>query len=92
MELLSNKKIGKLPEFDLSVIALLKRMEEDGFNMLFLKNQHIAAYDTITLFAEHRDPFDRILLATALSEDIPILSADGNFKLYSPCVQVIMND
>ena len=67
-------------------------MEEDGFNMLFLKNQHIAAYDTITLFAEHRDPFDRILLATALSEDIPILSADGNFKLYSPCGQVIMND
>ena len=30
----------------------------------------------------HRDPFDRMLIATALSEDIPILSGDTAFKRY----------
>lgn len=30
----------------------------------------------------HRDPFDRILIATALSEDIPIISGDHQFRKY----------
>ncbi len=30
----------------------------------------------------HRDPFDRMLIATALSEGVPILSADREFKRY----------
>lgn len=30
----------------------------------------------------HRDPFDRMLIATALSEDVPIVSLDSEFKAY----------
>jgi PIN domain nuclease of toxin-antitoxin system len=30
----------------------------------------------------HRDPFDRMLIATALSEGVPIISQDGEFKSY----------
>jgi PIN domain nuclease of toxin-antitoxin system len=30
----------------------------------------------------HRDPFDRMLIATALSEDVPIVSSDSEFKKY----------
>ena len=30
----------------------------------------------------HRDPFDRMLIATALSEGVPIISRDGQFKSY----------
>jgi PIN domain nuclease of toxin-antitoxin system len=30
----------------------------------------------------HRDPFDRMLIATALSEGVPILSADKRFRSY----------
>lgn len=30
----------------------------------------------------HGDPFDRILIATALSEDVPIISGDSEFKSY----------
>jgi len=91
LEIAIKQKIGKLPEFSLSVAALRDRLEEDGFNLLPLHVQHIAAYDAIPLFAHHRDPFDRILLATALSENIPILSADANFGLYSPQIRIIAN-
>lgn len=31
---------------------------------------------------QHRDPFDRMLIATALSEGIPIISQDSEFKRY----------
>ena len=30
----------------------------------------------------HKDPFDRLIIAQAISENIPILSQDGNFDSY----------
>ena len=91
LEIAIKQKIGKLPEFYLSIEVLSNRVEQDGFNVLSLKTKHISAYAAIPLFADHRDPFDRILLATALSEEIPILSSDSNFKLYSSLVKIVIN-
>jgi PIN domain nuclease of toxin-antitoxin system len=39
----------------------------------------------LTLFdlpLRHRDPFDRMLIATALSEGMPIVSGDSQFRSY----------
>jgi PIN domain nuclease of toxin-antitoxin system len=36
-----------------------------------------------TLPFHHRDPFDRLLIAQAIAEDIVIISADSAFSLYS---------
>ncbi len=35
--------------------------------------------------------FDRLLLATAFSENIPIISSDENFRFYKQQVQVFNN-
>ena len=75
----------------LPAIELWQDVERDGFNMLELQIEHINAYADIPLFPDHRDPFDRLLLATALSENIPVVSADGNFALYTGLVQIIGN-
>jgi PIN domain nuclease of toxin-antitoxin system len=91
LEIAIKQKIGKLPELAIPVAELCQRAAQDGFGLLPLHIRHIHAYDEIPLFAQHRDPFDRILLATALSENIPILSADANFELYSPKVRVVPN-
>jgi PIN domain nuclease of toxin-antitoxin system len=40
------------------------------------------AYTLFHLPMHHRDPFDRMLIATALTEKIPIISGDRNFKKY----------
>ncbi len=45
----------------------------------------IRAVDVIALCSLdeiHKDPFDRILVAQALSERMPIVTKDGNFALY----------
>ena len=91
LEIAIKQKIGKLPEFDLPIETLSYRLELDGFNLLALQTRHISAYDSIPLFADHRDPFDRILLATCFNEDIPIISSDTRFKLYMPQLRVVMN-
>jgi PIN domain nuclease of toxin-antitoxin system len=90
-EIAIKQKLGKIPEFDLSIAELNDLVVQDGFTLLDLRIQHIAAYADVPLLTEHRDPFDRLLLATALSENIPIISADQNFAHYQPRIQLIVN-
>jgi PIN domain nuclease of toxin-antitoxin system len=40
------------------------------------------AYRLFSLPAHHRDPFGRMIIATALSEHIPLIGADRMFKSY----------
>lgn len=89
LEIAIKQKTGKLSEFPLNVGDIALVMDQDGFESLQLKKNHIAAYNHIPLFADHRDPFDRLLIATALVEELPIISADKNFKLYTPQIQLI---
>lgn len=42
-----------------------------------------------TFHDDHRDPFDRLSLATAIAENIPVVSADEKFQRYSDLVAVI---
>jgi PIN domain nuclease of toxin-antitoxin system len=40
------------------------------------------AYRLFTLPPHHRDPFDRMIIATALAEGIPLIGADREFRKY----------
>ena len=40
------------------------------------------AYRLFSLPLHHRDPFDRVLIAQALAEDIPIVTPDEAFLKY----------
>lgn len=40
------------------------------------------AYRLFSLPKHHRDPFDRMIIATALAENIPVISGDRVFRLY----------
>jgi PIN domain nuclease of toxin-antitoxin system len=81
-EIAIKQKIGKLPALDMTIASLSELIIQDGFTLLEIKTAHLAAYADIPLMLEHRDPFDRLLLATAFCEIIPIISADQNFAQY----------
>ena len=53
----------------------------NNFEILPIRIAHTAKVATLSF--HHRDPFDRLLVAQALSEQIPIISADGKLDLYS---------
>jgi len=90
-EIAIKQKIGKLPELPLSIQELAERIEKDNFNLLAINTNHLATYDVIPLLENHRDPFDRLLLAIAMSENMPIISADTNFPSYKAYIQLIEN-
>ena len=88
-EITIKQKIGKLPAFYATIEDVYQQGIKDGFTSLNVKNQHIYNYNNITLLEEHRDPFDRLLIATANAEDLTIISSDEKLKLYPDAVKVI---
>jgi PIN domain nuclease of toxin-antitoxin system len=74
----SRKKI----RLDLS--RLLPAVEDAGFEMLPIQPQHAIAVATLPW--RHADPFDRLLIAQAQLEKIPLLTADGSLKEYGAFV------
>ena len=51
------------------------------FTLLPISLKHAAVVATLPF--HHRDPFDRLLIAQAISEGIPIISTDHALDLYS---------
>jgi PIN domain nuclease of toxin-antitoxin system len=52
----------------------------NGIEILDIKLEHLKVVAALPL--HHRDPFDRLLIAQAIVEDILFISADRVFSLY----------
>ena len=52
----------------------------NAIGLLNIRLEHI--YQVESLPFHHRDPFDRLVVAQALTEKMPILSADASFDYY----------
>ena len=78
-ELAIKINIGKLT-FEGGVANFFKMIEENGFDLLPVKEDHIKHLETLPL--HHRDPFDRLLLATAISEQMTFITSDKEFAQY----------
>ncbi len=79
-------KLGKL---SLNVDSLVNSIEESGFLELPITARHAAT--VYTLPNVHRDPFDRILIAQAISEPLQLLTFDKVLAEYTDLVNVIIN-
>jgi PIN domain nuclease of toxin-antitoxin system len=81
-------KTGKL-SFDKSIHDIVKELDNQGIKLLPLSPYHIENYQSVPLIADHRDPFDRILIATALHENLSIITIDEKFENYKHIINVI---
>ena len=72
--------IGKLP-LRLPLAEMVREQcEQNGFQILPITLNHVLALENLPL--HHKDPFDRLLIAQAQAENLPILSADAVFEQY----------
>ncbi|MCC5648363.1 type II toxin-antitoxin system VapC family toxin [Nostoc sp. XA013] len=74
------QNLGKLNFNQPFEIFITQQLNLNDFSLLDIKISHVTVVATLPL--HHRDPFDRILIAQALAENIPILSADKIFDAY----------
>ena len=80
--------VGKLPGLYATVSEIYAQAIKDNFTFLSITNEHIFRYNTIPLNGNHRDPFDSLLIATAVEENAVVLSADNKFNLYPDLLTV----
>lgn len=57
-----------------------KNVEQNAIRLLGIDFKHICHLASLPL--HHNDPFDRIILAQALTEDLTIVTADRAFSAY----------
>jgi PIN domain nuclease of toxin-antitoxin system len=75
-EITIKRSLGKLTAPD----DLPDRIADEGFPWLAVSADH--AWQVRELPLHHRDPFDRMLVAQALTERLPIITTDPNFGPY----------
>ena len=57
-----------------------RELAANNFRLLDIKIQHIKRVADLPLV--HRDPFDRLIVAQSLAEDLPIITNDKIFDAY----------
>jgi PIN domain nuclease of toxin-antitoxin system len=57
-----------------------EQLEVNGFSLIAISLEHAAGVADLPF--HHRDPFDRLLVAQALSEGLSLVSADPIFRRY----------
>ena len=57
-----------------------QHMLRNNFEWLTIADRHLAAVSSLPF--HHKDPFDRLIVAQALSEDIPVISDDSSLDAY----------
>ena len=76
--------IGKL---DADLAKLRHAAHDSGFVELAIIGPHVEALAKLPLL--HRDPFDRMLVAQALSEPMKLLTGDAQLGQYSPLIELV---
>jgi PIN domain nuclease of toxin-antitoxin system len=79
-ELATKVRLGKLPIASRLTHRLPEILAEQGFRALAIGVEHGRLGGLLP--GEHRDPFDRILAAQALIEDMTLITADRVFPTF----------
>lgn len=78
------KKSLHRDQIPFSIEEILGYFLESDFSILSIELKHIAAVEHLPFY--HRDPFDRLIIAQAVSENLSLISHDGKFPQYGDFV------
>ena len=79
-EVTTKVRIGKLPEAEKFAVKFRDRIQNLGFQELAVTVEH--GQRAGSMVGIHKDPFDRMLIAQALTENIPVVSNEKLFDEY----------
>lgn len=58
-------------------------ISQANIKISYITDKHLQVYSNLQLYDGHSDPNDRLIIAQAISDKIPIISSDLKFSLYS---------
>ena len=83
------RQVSIVSLWEIAIMVTVGRLPPDhrlletpvGFELLPVRADHCKGYATLPM--HHRDPFDRMLIAQAQSEGVPLLTRDRAMTAYS---------
>ena len=78
-EITIKASLGKLVIAE-NIADMMDKALLNGFKILPIEREHLIELSTLDFF--HRDPFDRIIIAQSIAENMPIVSSDAVFQDY----------
>ena len=78
-ELAIKINLGKI-NFDGGISVFFEEINKIGFELLPISPEYITRLENLPL--HHRDPFDRLIISTAIEENMVLITADSNMGLY----------
>jgi PIN domain nuclease of toxin-antitoxin system len=79
-EVCTKVRLGKLPGAEMFALDFTSRVRAMGFHELPVSVEH--GQRAGLLPGDHRDPFDRMLIAQSLAENLPVVSNEKLFDNY----------
>ena len=81
-------RLGKLDfQTDVSLEQLAVQLRRQlKVRLLPIKQRHLLHIAALPKIAGHGDPFDLLIIAQALTENLPVLTSDGQFYRYGVAV------
>jgi len=61
---------------------IIDHIDELNFDIKYVAKEHLLTLAELPLFPDHKDQTDRIAIAQAITEKIPIISSDRKFHEY----------
>jgi PIN domain nuclease of toxin-antitoxin system len=85
-EIAIKRNLGRA-DFKVEPRLLRRGLLDNGYRELAITSAHVLELDALP--AHHKDPFDRILVAQALSEGITLLTVDPIVAKYTGSIQKV---
>jgi PIN domain nuclease of toxin-antitoxin system len=78
--------LGKLR---IELDRFVTQLRDDGFQLLAIETPHILELAHLPFHSDHKDPFDRLLVAQSISEPLTLMTADTKLGRYGNTVKVL---
>ncbi len=85
-ELAIKQSLGKV---QVPLATLESQVPRQGFQWLSIQNAHLLAVAELESHADHRDPFDRLLVCQSRVEPMQLLTADRSLQRYGAPVRYV---
>jgi len=76
----TGKVAGKRHNITLDIFDFIEN--ELGYSIKYIAKEHLLTMEKLDLVENHNDPNDRLIIAQAITEKIPLISSDTKFNKY----------
>lgn len=85
-EIAIKSRTGKI---DADIEKMAQAIEDSGFNALPVSIAHAVQVAKLPLPNDHKDPFDRLLVAQSMTEPLVLLTADAKVLAYGGLIRAV---